>query len=145
MSDEIRIECRLISPAARAPTKAYPTDAAYDVYACTGCLLPPRSMTRVPTGVAVAVPAGYYISVKGRSGLSLEGIDVFGGTIDATYTGELMATMINNTDHPLWVNPGDRIAQILVHKCEPTTISLVKEFSPEYRGRDTKGWGSSGR
>lgn len=74
-----------------------------------------------------------------------KGVVPFTGTIDATYTGELIIAMMNISDHPYKINKGDRIAQIIPKPIQILDITVVDEISKGYSSRGTLGFGSSGR
>jgi len=98
----------------------------------------------VPTGLALEVPQGYDVQVRPRSGLSLRGIGVAFGTVDADYRGELRVTMWTFGDLDEYVlHDGDRIAQIVVGRLAPVRVVEVSELSETARGEG--GHGSTGR
>jgi dUTP pyrophosphatase len=79
--------------------------------------LTPGNRTRVGTGIAIALPAGYEAQVRPRSGLAdRQGVTLLNspGTIDADYRGEIQVILVNHGDAPFTVQPGDRIAQLIV-------------------------------
>ena len=85
----------------------------------------------VPTGFAVAIPPGYEIQVRPRSGLAIKhGVTVVNapGTIDADYRGEVMVGLINLGPAPFTINRGDRIAQLVVARVERGEIAEVREL-----------------
>lgn len=100
MSIEIPIEC--IRPTAKLPRYVHPEDAGMDVYAAETVVLKPGETRPIPLGFRVAIPAGYELQVRARSGLSLKtrlrlpnGV----GTIDAGYRGEV-AVLMHNASEP---------------------------------------------
>lgn len=98
----------------------------------------------VPTGIAVEVPPGFDVQVRPRSGLSLKGVAVAFGTVDADYRGELLVTMWTFGDLDAYViNDGDRIAQLVVAQLAPVRVVEAAQLSPSERGAG--GHGSSGR
>lgn len=108
--------------------------------------LAPGARMLVPTGIAVALPPGYEAQVRPRSGLALRhGITVLNapGTIDADYRGEIGVVLINFGGAPFTIQPGDRIAQMVVARCERAEIEVVKNLPPSERGDG--GYGSTGR
>jgi dUTP pyrophosphatase len=99
----------------------------------------------VPTGLKVAVPEGYELQLRPRSGLALKhGISLPNtpATIDADYRGELQVILINLGAEPFGVKRGDRIAQMLVQRVEPVRFREV-DVLPE-SGRGSGGFGSTG-
>lgn len=121
--------------------------AGMDLHACIdkAIRMKPGDIFSIPTGIAVAVPEGYEMQIRGRSGLALKyGIGLANGvgTIDADYRGEVCAIMVNNGKKDFIVKPKDRIAQAIIGKYEKVEWSLVNELSATKRG--SKGFGSTG-
>ena len=99
----------------------------------------------VPTGLALAVPEGYEAQVRARSGLSFKhGISLANGvgTIDADYRGELGVILVNLSKEPFTIEPGMRVAQLLVAKVVRMEWQLVEELGETERGKG--GYGSTG-
>jgi len=127
----------------------YQTDqaAAMDIHACLDApmVVEPLERFMVPTGLAFELPEGYEMQVRARSGLSIKhGITMVNGvgTIDADYRGELNALMINLSKESFTIEPGMRVAQILVTKFEKVAWQLTESLSETSRG--TGGFGSTG-
>ena len=97
----------------------------------------PMKRTLVPTGLYVAIPKGYEAQVRPRSGLAINnGIIVLNtpGTIDADYRGELKVILANFSDTTFHINPGDRIAQLVIAKTEQAEWEEVEELDSTERG-----------
>ena len=142
----VRLECKLLDPDAKLPTKKRATDAGYDIYTIDAGVIRPHSSRSFGTGLALTPPPGWYYSIAGRSGLFTQGIWPNVGTIDATYNGPLTVQLNNGSDQPYEVHKFDRIAQILLHRIHQAEIIVVEQFSPGYvSDRGTNGFGSSGR
>lgn len=141
----VRTECKIIHQDAKLPTRSRVTDAAYDVCAIEDAEIPPHGIKNIHTGIIVTAPPGYYITIEARSSLGKIGIIPMRGIIDATYTGELMVILTNQTDSVYKVAKFDRIAQIIIHRQTHIFCDLVPDFSSDYNIRGTLGWGSSGR
>ena len=129
-----------------APTQAYPGDAGLDLSACERVELGPGERAVVGTGLAVAIPEGHAGYVQPRSGLAAEhGITILNspGLIDAGYRGELLVVMINLGADEHRVEPGDRIAQLVI---APIAMSQPVETTelPPSDGRGEGGFGSTG-
>lgn len=128
------------------PTHAHPGDAGSDLHAVEGATLGPGERAKVPTGVAVAIPEGKAGLILPRSGLALKhGIALVNapGLIDAGYRGELQVLLLNTDREATFrVEPGDRIAQLLVVDFAAPNWTEVSEFEQTTRG--TGGFGSSG-
>lgn len=105
--------------------------------------LNPGERVMVPTGLYIALPEGYEAQVRPRSGLSLKnGIVAILGTIDADYRGEVGVILVNLSNQPYCINPGDRIAQMVVSKVSQVKWDEVRELEETERG--SGGFGSTG-
>ena len=112
----------------------------------TPIVIEPGHWGAVPTGLAIALPAGYEGQVRPRSGLSLRyGVTVLNapGTIDGDYRGEIEVLLINNGGGPYTVRRGMRIAQLVVAPVARVNIVEVEDLDATTRG--AKGFGSTGR
>ena len=108
-------------------------------------LLKPLERKLVPTGLFIALPAGYEAQVRPRSGLALKkGITVLNtpGTIDADYRGEIGVILVNISSEDFTIEDGERIAQLVIAKHEQAAWIEVKELSSTERG--SGGFGSTG-
>jgi dUTP pyrophosphatase len=127
------------------PTYATAGAAGMDVLSAEDVTLAPGARHAVATGLSVAIPPGYEIQVRPRSGLALKhGISVPNtpGTIDSDYRGELKVILINHGAEPFAIHRGDRIAQLVL---APVTIAKwdeVVELDDTERGAG--GFGSTG-
>lgn len=129
------------------PLPAYATAqaAGMDVVSAEEMVLPPGGRHPVATGFAIAIPEGYEIQVRPRSGLALKhGISLPNtpGTIDADYRGELKILLINFGDRPFPIARGDRIAQLVVAPVQLATFAEVDMLDDTVRGAG--GFGSTG-
>jgi dUTP diphosphatase len=96
--------------------------------------LPPLGRRLIPTGIAIALPEGFEAQVRPRSGLAVrEGITVLNapGTIDCDYRGEIQVALINLSDAPRRIAPGERIAQLVVAPIVRASFALVEAGSEE--------------
>jgi dUTP diphosphatase len=129
------------------PTRAYDGDAGLDLAACDRITLAPGGRAVVGTGLAVAIPEGYAGFVQPRSGLAARhGISVANapGLVDSGYRGELRVVLLNtDREHPFEVEPGMRIAQLVVQPVPPVELVVVEELPASERG--VRGFGSSSR
>lgn len=101
--------------------------------------------TLIPLGIRVAIPYGYEIQVRPRSGLALKNsVTILNspGTVDSNYRGEIGAIVINHSKWPFVIKPGDRICQLVLAKVEQIHWELVDELPESNRG--TGGFGSTG-
>lgn len=134
---------------AQPPAKAHDTDAGYDLRALNDpsehdfrALLPGERRT-IRTGIAVAIPPGYYGRIAPRSGLAARcGLDVLAGVVDASFRGEVKVLVVNLGQDPVWLQPNDRIAQLIVESCANATF--VEQESLDETARAAAGFGSTG-
>ena len=129
------------------PQYATPQSAGLDLRANldTPVTLQPMQRHLIPTGLHIALPAGFEAQVRPRSGLALRhGITVLNspGTIDADYRGEVMVLLVNLGQEPFVVNDGERIAQLIVARYEQVT--LVPADSLDITERGEGGYGHTG-
>lgn len=133
----------------RHPLPRYATPLSAGVDLCANLDAPvtlaPLERRLVPTGLYIALPAGYEAQVRPRSGLALKhGITLLNspGTIDADYRGELGVILVNLSDQPFTVADGDRIAQLVIARHETVTWKPVEALGDTERGEG--GFGHSG-
>jgi dUTP pyrophosphatase len=132
---------------ASMPTRAHPDDAGLDLHAVEAARIAPRERASVGTGVAVEIPAGHAGLILPRSGLAARhGIALVNapGLIDSGYRGEIRALLLNaDPREPFLVEPGDRIAQLVVIPLAEVVAVEARELAES--GRGAGGFGSSGR
>jgi dUTP pyrophosphatase len=142
----IELPIRRLRADAVLPERAYHGDAGLDLAACERVELAPGERAVVGTGLAVAVPDGYAGFVQPRSGLAdRHGISIVNapGLIDSGYRGELKVILLNtDTTHPFVVEPGMRIAQLVVLEVPELELTETDELPATERG--VRGHGSSG-
>ncbi len=127
------------------PTYAHPGDAGADLRSRVAVIVPAGGRATVPTGVRIALPAGYVGLVHPRSGLAAKhGITVLNapGTVDAAYRGEISVTLQNHSADDFSVEIGDRIAQLLIQAFEEAEFVVVNQLPDSHRGDG--GFGSTG-
>ena len=130
------------------PAYATPLSAGVDLKAnlTEPVTLQPLQRTLVPTGLSMALPAGYEAQVRPRSGLAAKhGITVLNtpGTIDADYRGEIKVILVNLSNEPFEIVPGERIAQMVIARHEQVEWEAVEELDATERGAG--GFGSTGK
>jgi dUTP pyrophosphatase len=111
----------------------------------TSVELQPLERRLIPTGLFMALPEGFEAQVRPRSGLALKhGITVLNtpGTIDADYRGEVGVVLVNLSNTPFTIEPGERIAQMVIAKYEQAELVEVEELDETERGAG--GYGHSG-
>jgi dUTP diphosphatase len=142
-----RIGYKRLNPRARAPERATPGAAGFDLAACVEetLVLEPGRIVLVPTGLALAVPPGMEGQVRARSGLALRhGIAVLNGpgTIDSDYRGPLGVILANLGSRTFRIEDGDRIAQIVFARVPPVQLQEETELGETDRGEG--GFGHTG-
>ncbi len=146
---EISISIRRLPHGADLALPSYATalSAGMDLLAAVAApiVLAPGARALVPTGIAIALPAGFEAQVRPRSGLALKnGITVLNspGTIDADYRGEVGVILTNQSDLPFTVERGMRIAQMVIARHERAVWTEVESLDETERGAG--GFGSTG-
>ncbi len=141
------VKIKKLHPDVLLPQYSHPGDAGMDLYNMgEEVVLKPLARGLIPTGLKVAVPAGYELQVRPRSGLALKkGLTVLNtpGTIDAGYRGEVGIIVFNASgDEAVTIKKGDRIAQIVLKKVEEIEWNVVDEL--DETSRNEGGFGSTG-
>jgi len=147
MSGPIRIAIKRLPNGGGLSVPAYASAGAagMDVVAAESLRLAPGARHAVATGFAVAIPEGYEVQVRPRSGLALKhGVTCLNtpGTIDHDYRGEVKVILANLGDEPFEIARGDRIAQLVPAPVQRATLDEVDELSDTDRGNG--GFGSTG-
>ena len=129
------------------PAYATPQSAGMDLRANLDepVTLQPMERRLIPTGLYIALPEGFEAQVRPRSGLALKhGVTVLNtpGTIDADYRGEIGVVLINLSQEVFVVNDGERIAQIVIARCEQGELVTVETLDETERGEG--GYGHTG-
>ena len=147
MSQPVKVEVKRLPHGAGLPLPAYATAGAagMDVVSAESVTIACGARHAVATGLALAIPEGYEIQVRPRSGLALKhGITVPNtpGTIDSDYRGELKVILINLGTEPFAIARGDRVAQLVLAPVVQAAWDEVAELDATERG--TGGFGSTG-
>jgi dUTP pyrophosphatase len=148
MSQAIAIRLRRLPHGEGLPPPAYATvgAAGMDVVAAEALTLAPGVRAAVATGFAIAIPEGYEVQVRPRSGLAIKhGITCLNtpGTIDSDYRGEVKVILINLGEAPFAIARGERIAQLVPAPVQRATLAIVDALDDTDRG--SGGFGSTGR
>lgn len=130
------------------PSRATPGSAGYDVRAALAepVTLNPGERVLIPCGFCLAIPEGWEVQVRPRSGLAIKhGISLINspGTIDSDYRGEVIVPLVNLGSEPFTVNRGERIAQMIFARFEAPELTMVDVLGAS--GRGVGGFGSTGR
>lgn len=133
-----------LNESATIPTRGSSGSAGYDLYSCgNNFLVEPFKNALVDTGIAMAIPEGYYGRIAPRSGFSVRtGLIVNAGVIDSDYRGEIKVLLQNPTQTPVSIGNGERIAQIIFEKIGNFNLTAVDSLDNTSRGSD--GFGSTG-
>ena len=142
------LKVKKVHPQAILPRRATPKSAGADLHACLAesLLLPSGGMCVVPTGVAVEIEPGWAGFVFGRSGLGIKhGIAPSNavGVIDADYRGELQVGLINHGGADYLIQPGERVAQLILMPVALAEIAQADTLTDT--GRAAGGFGSTGK
>jgi len=146
-SNEIPVRLRRLEHGADLALPAYATAGAagMDVVSAEDVVLAPGARHAVATGLAMAIPDGFEVQVRPRSGLALKhGISVPNtpGTIDSDYRGELKVILINHGAEPFEIRRGDRVAQLVL--APVTRASWIEVEALDETARGEGGFGSTG-
>jgi dUTP pyrophosphatase len=126
------------------PTRGSDGAVGYDLYSSEDAVVPCQAgRALVGTGITVVLPPGVYGRVAPRSGLAVKHcINVGAGVIDPDYTGEIKVVLFNHGDKDFEVKKGDRIAQLVLERCETPPIEEISIVEDTERG--SGGFGSTG-
>lgn len=141
----LKVAFRKLHPAAVLPSYAHEGDAGMDLSSVEEVTVPPHGRALVATGLAIELPLGTEAQVRPRSGMAAKyGITVLNapGTIDAGYRGEIKVILLNTDAAEFRVEPGMRIAQLVVAPVAQVQVSWTEQLGESDRG--TRGFGSSG-
>ena len=130
---------------AKVPTQGSQYAAGYDLYAAEGVVIKPSETALIGTGIAIAIPEGYFGGIYARSGLSIkQGLRPANcvGVIDSDYRGEVIVALHNDSASEKEVNIGDRIAQIIIQPFQSIEFEELSELDDTTRGKG--GFGSTG-
>ena len=141
------MDIKILNDLAKVPTYGSDEAAGADLYAATDydIEIRPHETVKIGTGIAIAVPRGYYGGIYARSGLATkQGLRPANcvGVVDSDYRGEVIVALHNDTDEPQWVPAGSRIAQLLIQPVMRTDFNVVDELGDTERG--IGGFGSTG-
>lgn len=167
MLETVFVDIKKLIPSAIIPTQSKKGDAGYDLYSAENCIISPFGRRLVRTGIAIAIPEGYYGRIAPRSGLALKhGIDVMGGVVDCFYRGEVGVILVNlacfdtvlaltqqdpkqaayqglfGNREDFKIRAGDRIAQLIIEKCHEVSWREAGELSTTERNQG--GFGHTG-
>lgn len=127
------------------PFQAYPGDAGFDLHVLDDTWIEVGTRALIPSGIAIALPMGYYARIVGRSSaMAQKGLLVIEGICDSGYRGEQMSGVFNvGLKGDVQLREGDSVAQVIISRAEPANWRLVDKLPGSARGES--GYGSSGR
>ncbi len=146
--DAVDAELRILSfkrldPAAVLPARGSAQAAGLDIHALEELTIPPGARVVARTGLAVAIPEGYYGRLAPRSGLATKtGLDVLAGVIDSDYRGEIGCLLHNTGDEMIHLPAHSKICQLIIEKIIMPTAAWADDLSDTNRG--SGGFGSTG-
>jgi dUTP pyrophosphatase len=138
----MELKVKRIHPDAKIPAYGHPGDAGMDLFSVVDRVLAPGEVFAVPTGIQVAIPAGFVSLIWDKSGVSLKGVHRLAGVVDAGYRGEVRVVMINLGKEPFALKTGMKIAQMLIQPVATVTIVETETLDDTSRGQG--GFGSTG-
>ena len=127
------------------PTRGSDGSVGYDLYSAVDIIVPSQAGNAlVGTGIALSIPLDCYGRIAPRSGLAAKHcIQVGAGVIDPDYTGEIKVVLFNHGTEDFEIKKGDRIAQLILERCETPIIKEIGLLDETLRGSD--GFGSTGK
>ena len=143
MTSESILKFKRLDERAILPTRGSAASAGLDIYSIEEITIPPRQRILARTGLAVAVPVGFYGRVAPRSGLAVKnGLDVLAGVVDSDYRGELCCALLNTGDETLTLPGGSRLCQFIIEQIITPTPAWAEDLDETARGAG--GFGSTG-
>jgi dUTP pyrophosphatase len=143
MDDRQSLKFKRLVSNATLPTRGSHSAAGLDLYSIEAVCLSPNERSLVRTGLAVAIPDGYYGRIAPRSGLATKkGIDVLAGVIDADYRGEIHCLLYNAGNKVVELPAQTKICQLIIEKIITPTPEWADDLTNTFRGGG--GFGSTG-
>ena len=138
----MELKDKRIHPDAKIPVFGHPGDAGMDLFAVVDRDLGPGQVFAVPTGIQVAIPAGFVGLIWDKSGISLKGVHRLAGVVDAGYRGEVQVVMINLGSELFPIKKGMKIAQMLIQPV--AAVAVIDSDNLDDTSRGEGGFGSTG-
>ena len=140
--NKLKIKYKTLDRQAKIPNKAYDTSAGIDLYALYKYKLNGHSVKVISTGIAAAIPKGWYGQLHDKSGIgSRTALKVKAGVIDSEYRGEICVIMNNTSPYPIVVEKGESICQMVILPVPEIELLQVEDLDETDRG--VKGFGST--
>lgn len=138
------VQYKILGPGARIPQRSHDGDAGWDLYVSRLVVIPPMSFVDVHTDIAFAPPPGIWLRVVGRSStVRNRGLLVIEGIIDTGWRGEILFGVRNLSDKRVTVEPGDRLAQVIMQ--QHVQVGWERSTDLPQGDRGNNGFGSTGR
>ena len=132
-----------LDPRAVLPSRGSSFAAGLDICSIEDLIIEPHQRASARTGLAVAIPHGFYGRVAPRSGLAVRhGLDVLAGVIDSDYRGELCCILYNTSDAPITLSAGSKICQLIIEQIITPNATWAADLDETARGAG--GFGSTG-
>jgi len=143
MTSPAILNFKRLDPRATLPTRGSTSSAGLDLYSIEDLSILPGKRVLARTGLAVAVPEGFYGRVAPRSGLAVKnGLDVLAGVIDSDYRGEVCCALLNTGDETLNLEQGSRLCQLIIEQIITPVPQWANDLDVTSRGAG--GFGSTG-
>lgn len=129
------IQVQKLNKKAILPKMMRSGDAAIDLYSVEEVKVKASDRVVIKTGIALAIPQGYWGNIRDRSGLAVKhGLHTLAGVVDSNYRGEVIVAMINLSKEDYLIKQGDRVAQMIIAQHEDVILSEVNELGESNRG-----------
>lgn len=142
---KLKILVKKLTPSAKIPeqSKTEIPDAGWDLFTIENKRITGHGKFAVRTGIALAIPEGWYGQIKNRSGIAVNTpLMVDAGVIDPGYRGEIKIVLVNTSDYPFDIDAGMKIAQIVFERIPEVEFEEISDLPQSNRGE--KGFGSTG-
>ena len=130
-----KIKLVIIDKNAVIPYKESLGAAGYTVYCPSPVIVPKGQRILIPLGILIEIPKYHYIRVAPVNKLSMEGIDIGAGVINSSYSGEIKVMVVNNSDSDYLIEDGDKIAQLIITRCNQSEFDIYCDY-PDYSDED---------
>lgn len=137
------MQVKFLHEDAKLPKRGSESAAGYDLFCIYDFQLPSKHIQKICTGVAIAIPSGFYGRIAPRSSLGSKGVIIHGGVVDADYRGEIIVILQNNSNQTMHFSKGDKIAQLILECITTPELEVVEDLDDTDRG--VSGFGSTGR
>ena len=142
--ENLTLKIKKLDKEAKLPTRAKVGDVGFDLYANKAVTINAGAVGKIPTGIAMGIPDGYWIKLEDRSSVFTNvQLKIGAGIIDNGYTGEIIVCMLNGTSMPITIQKTEKFAQAILFELIEADVEEVSNLSSTERG--DKGFGHSGK